>query len=304
MKKFIRILIILVLIPTIGIILAAIAGSVLSNSDLADENARLKKEITLLKAKIQNLENEPGILYSNAISLKNADKFQESIATLRLLQEKYPDYKKDEVSSSIVAFGMEEAKIKEEETERKRLEDEEREKRRFEQAQLAEVRKREREQVMAEATKNLTKSRDEMREIDWYYDKSTPRTNNTLNIHSYIGKKENNVWLRFKMCYKADDWLFVESIAFKVDGENFLLNYGLFNDWERDNSGGSIWEWKDVDMDRRTWDLVRKIAESDKTMMRYNGRQYYFDREVSAQEKQALKNILFAYEAMGGAPPK
>lgn len=311
MKTFVRILVILVLIPTVGIIIAAIAGAMLSNSELANENSKLKEEIASLKSQIHELQNEPDVLFSKAIDLKNRKKFQEGIAVLEELREKYPEFNTDEVASSITAFATAETEFKEAEAERMRIEEAEREQKRLEQERLAAERKREeerqareRERAMAQATRNLTKSTDEMREIDWFYDKSTPRTNNTRNVHAYIGKKGSNVWLRFKMSYNANDWLFVESVAFKVDGEDFSLNYGLFDDWDRDNSGGGIWEWKDVSMNRRTWDLIRKIADSEKTMMRYNGRQYYADREVSSQEKQALKNIILAYEAMGGEPPK
>jgi hypothetical protein len=288
-----------------------IAGSVISNSDLADENAELKKELTELQAKVHELKNEPEVLYSRAIELKNSNRFQEGIVTLQELKEKYPDYQPDGVSASIALFVQAEKQFKEAEAERTRLVAEKKEIQRLEQERLSLEKKREAEQkeresqrAIAAATQNLTKSTDEMREIDWLNDKSTPETNNTRNVHAYIGKKGDHVWLRFKMTYNADDWLFVESVAFKVDGEDFSLNYGLFDDWDRDNAGGGIWEWKDVNMDRRTWDLIRKIADSSKTMMRYDGRQYYSDREVTSQEKQALKNIILAYEAMGGEPPK
>ncbi|MDQ8196368.1 hypothetical protein QEH59_18200 [Coraliomargarita sp. SDUM461004] len=311
MKTFVRIILILVLIPTVGIIIAAVAGSLLSNSELADENATLKKELAELQVKVYQLENEPEVLYSKAIELKNTNRFKEGIATLKELNEKYPDYQPDEVSESMARFVEAENHFKEAEAERKRAEVEKIEMQRLEQERIAlekkreaERQERERQRAMAAATRNLSKSTDEMREIDWFYDKSTPRTNNTRNVHAYIGKKGDYVWLRFKMSYNADDWLFVDSVAFKVDGEDFSLNYGLFDDWDRDNAGGGIWEWKDVNMDRRTWDLVRKIADSNKTMMRYNGRQYYSDREVTREEKQAMKNIILAYEAMGGEAPK
>ena len=311
MKTLVRIILIIVLIPTLGIIVAAIAGSVIQNTELADENTELKKQLTKLRAKVHELENEPEVLFSRAIELKNSNKFEEGINTLKEIKEKYPDYETSKISEAIVALAESEKEFQAAKIERKRLEEQKKEQQRVEQERLALEKKREAERIkrekqraIAAATQNLRKSTDEMREIDWFYDKSTPRTNNTRNVHAYIGKKNNHVWMRFKMTYNADDWLFVESVAFKIDGEDFSLNYGLFDDWERDNASGDIWEWKDVNMDRRTWNLVRKIADSDKTMMRYNGRQYYSDREVSTEEKKALKNILFAYESMGGEPPK
>ncbi len=311
MKTFVRILLILVLIPTIGIIIAVVTGSLLSNSELAEENVAIKKEITSLKAEIILLKNEPEILFSRAFDQKKRNQFANAISTLNELREKYPDFKAEQVIEAISEFEAADIVFKEAEAERIRLEKEEKEKRRIEQERLAAEKRHEeertdheRERAMAEATRNLSKSTDEMREIDWFYDMFTPRSNNTRNIHAYIGKKGSKVWLRFKMSYNADDWLFVESVSFKVDGEDFSLNYGRFDDWERDNAGGGIWEWKDVSMDAQSWELVRKIADSKETMMRYNGRQYYSDREVSSAEKRALKKIILAYESMGGEPPK
>lgn len=311
MKTLIRIILIIVLIPVLGIIIAAIASSVIQNTELAHENTKLKKQLAELQAKLYELENEPEVLFSRAVELKNHNKFEEGINTLKEIKEKYPDYETSKISEAIAVFTESEKEFQAAEIKRKRLEEQEKEQQRLEQERLALEKKREVERIereklraIAAATQNLRQSTDEMREIDWFYDKNTPRTNNTRNVHAYIGKKDDHVWIRFKMTYNADDWLFVESVAFKVDGEDFSLNYRLFDDWERDNASGDIWEWKDVNMDRRTWNLVRKIADSDKTMMRYNGRQYYSDRDVSTEEKKALKNILLAYESMGGEPPK
>jgi flagellar biosynthesis GTPase FlhF len=165
---------------------------------------------------------------------------------------------------------------------------------------------REREKAIEESTRNLVKSRDEMEEIDWYEDQSTHEkiyTPRSKHIYAYIGKKNDKVWLRFKMVYAAEEWLFVKSVSFKVDGENFKLTYGFLDDWERNNSSYSIWEWKDVLVDENIWNLINKIAKSEKAMMRYEGQQYYSDRDISTTEKVALRNILSAYQSMGGKPP-
>jgi len=310
MKTFIRILAIIFLIPTLGIVLMVVAAVLLGNHGLEAENARLKTQLQVLEAKIDFLENEPQALFSKAIDLKNRNKIDTAISTLHGLKEKHPGFKADEVRHSLSQ--LEKLKIKQEEevANRKRLEAEEKEKQRLAEERSAEERKRklaetrkEHERAMAEATRNLVKTTDEVNEIEWYYDKSSPRTNNAQNIQAYIGKKGRHVWLRFKMSYSARDWLFVESAIFKVDEMTCTVPEVSTDRWEGDHQGGKIWEWKDMKVDDRTWQLIRKIAESDKTLLRYKGRQYSMDREITESEKQALRNIILSYEAMGGTPP-
>ncbi|MGD0077022.1 MAG: hypothetical protein ABSB91_00185 [Sedimentisphaerales bacterium] len=162
---------------------------------------------------------------------------------------------------------------------------------------------RERGKVIREANKNLVKTRDEMEEVDFYHAQSLDDIRHGRDyIEAYIAKKDYSVWLCFKM-YHAGDLLLIKSVLFKVDGEDFKLTYGFFDDWKRDTNGHIYWEWKDVLVDKYIWNLINKIAKSEKTMMRYEGQQYHFDRDVSPIEKEALKNILLAYRAKGGEPP-
>ena len=162
---------------------------------------------------------------------------------------------------------------------------------------------REKEDAWTKLMQRLRMSRDEIEGIDWYHYLRTPMTGEEKNIHAYIGKKNDLVWLRFRMVYRGSDWLFVESVAFKVDEETYELHYGQFDDWNRDHGGGIVWEWKDILVNSEIWTLINKIANSQRTVMRYRGNQYYSDRVVDEAEKFALKTVLSAYETMGGTQP-
>ncbi|EDY82586.1 hypothetical protein VDG1235_3904 [Verrucomicrobiia bacterium DG1235] len=311
MKTFLRILTIVVVVPVVGMIVAIVASTVLSNSKIADENSELKSRITMLEKQLGELKNQPDLLLSKAIDLRNTNRPSEAKDTLFELQEKYSNFKSDEINKLISELDYEIIVQKELEAEEQKRKDEEEsrlaeekakhlEQQRIEEERLA----NERKIALAAATKNLKSSVDEIKEIEFFKDRSSPDTNAVKNIHAYIGKKGNQVWLRFKMSYNSDDWLFVESATFKVDGELVTLKYNFFDDWERDNGYGGIWEWKDVSVDREIWNLINQISDSDDTMMRYGGRQYHHDRKVSSREKAALKNVILAYEAMGGVPPE
>ncbi len=263
-------------------------------STLKKERAELSENIQVLKAEIDVLKNEPHNLFARAYDEKNEGRYDSAVELLRTLRQQFPAFQPDEVASALEEYAQ--AKV---EYERKQAEIE---RKREEETRAREAAKS-KEQKVAEATRLLRKSRDEMNEIDWYNSMRSPQTDNTKNVRAYLGRRRDAMWLRFRMTYTATDWLFVQSVQFKVDGEDFRLDYGPFDDWNRDNSSGSVWEWKDVQVDDRIWRLIDKISRSRETRMRYEGHQYHSDREVSYEEKQALLEVISAYKSMGGEPP-
>jgi outer membrane murein-binding lipoprotein Lpp len=296
MDKHIRAnVVILVSIPIIIIVTAIFIWALQTNARVVEKNVQLTKEVQTLNAEIDRLKNEPQILFSKAHDEKKANKYDSALAILKELQHKYPDFQPDIVSAAIADFTLTKDKFQKEQEEKKRIQESDKER-------VA----REREKAIEEATGNLVKSRDEIKEIEWYYDKTNLEKEKyawSKYICTYIGKKNDQVWLRFKMYYGSVDWLFVKSALFKVDGENFELTYDLFDDWERNNDGSNIQEWKDVLVNIYIWNLINKIAKSEKAMMRYEGQHQVYDQAISTEEKVALKNILLAYQAMGGKPP-
>lgn len=150
------------------------------------------------------------------------------------------------------------------------------------------------------ALSKLRKSTDEVEGITWYYDKSTTKYVNTNNAHLYIGVKEGeDPFLRFKIQYAADEWLFIEQYIFRSGNDKYTITPG-FSGVDRDNDAGGIWEWYDATPSADDLDMIRKIIASDKAILRYSGQQYYDDRTITSAEKKAFKNILDAYEALGG----
>lgn len=153
------------------------------------------------------------------------------------------------------------------------------------------------------ALAKLRKNTDEVKGITWYYDRSSPEyLNSRSNLFLYMGHRENSApALRFKIQYVADDWLFIETYTIKADDQTFTISPGHFGA-ERDNGGGEIWEWYDVAADAREIEIARAIADAKKTIIRHEGKQYRKDRTVSDREKQAIRNVLDAYDALRTAP--
>ena len=137
---------------------------------------------------------------------------------------------------------------------------------------------------------------DDFSGITWYQHKKEPRYMDTRPmVLLYIGKKEGQPpLLRFKLSYTADSWLFVQSAQLNIDGDIITVPS---NDWKRDNDS-EIWEWIDVVATHSYQELSQRIANSKKTVIRFNGQQYYDNYIVRDDDKEILRDGLLAYEVM------
>lgn len=159
---------------------------------------------------------------------------------------------------------------------------------RAEQAQLA---------VYRAALSKMRVETDKFNGIKFYTDRSTPYYANYSTFHLYIGKSgDGDPYLRFKVRYSDDDWLFVESASINIDGDVRVLDVG--SDWDRDNGSGDIWEWVDVPATESHLSLVRDVINSKSAVIRYFGSQYRDDRTITSAQKRALQNVLDAFEAL------
>lgn len=152
--------------------------------------------------------------------------------------------------------------------------------------------------AMQQALNRMSISRDDFADITWYYDPSTPRYTNQNSFHIYAGESDTISWLRLCIQYYADSWLFIQSYSIKVDGVTYTITPEKYGDVQRDNGGGMIWEWYDISPSAEQIEMLRAIANSNEAIIRFNGRQYYDDRTITASEKQAIKNVLNAYDAL------
>jgi hypothetical protein len=147
------------------------------------------------------------------------------------------------------------------------------------------------------ALKSLNIKTDKFNNIKFYTDRSTPYYANYSTFHLYIGKSEGEEpYLRFKVRYSDDDWLFVESTSINIDGEVRDLDVG--SDWDRDNGSGDIWEWVDVIATSSHLSLIEEVINSKSAVIRFYGSQYRDDRTITSTQKRALRNVLNAFEAL------
>lgn len=149
----------------------------------------------------------------------------------------------------------------------------------------------EQKRARAAAFSKMSAKKDSFTGITWFKDRSSPNYRNSNGFYLYFGAESGskNI-LRLVIQYFDDDWLFVDSAKINVDGAIYpLSSYG----WERDNNS-SIWEWVDEPLDDR--EMIEAIVKSKKSVIRFEGSQYYDTRTISAAQKTALSNVLLAYD--------
>ena len=159
------------------------------------------------------------------------------------------------------------------------------------------VKKEQEDKRVASALQKMRKNTDKIDGVDWYRDKSSPAYTNQNGFFIYAGKRSaGGPWLRLRIQYLAEDWLFIQSFVVVADGQRFERNRVKF---ERDNNS-RIWEWYDENLTDADLQMIKAIISSKEAVIRFNGRQYRKDKTITASQKAALQNVLDAYKALGG----
>lgn len=152
--------------------------------------------------------------------------------------------------------------------------------------------------VKKEIVGKLKTTTDKVTGITWYEHTSQPRYTNTRSYClPYIGKNASNTWMIWRLLYTGDDWVFWEKLTFLVDGTKTYKSYA-YRDVTRDNGYGDVWEFIDISVGNEERKLLESIAASTETIIRFEGDNHYYDLTVSAKDKQAIKDVLAAYDVL------
>ncbi len=144
----------------------------------------------------------------------------------------------------------------------------------------------------------LYKNRDSFEGISWYYDRATYSRYAGNRFQLYMGLRDSGEkWLRLRLQYYGDDWIFWDTATIKADGVQFVINADYF-EVERDNSGGAVWEWYDISPGTYELEMISAVVQSKKTVIRFEGDTYRADRVISSAQKQAFRNVLAAYNGI------
>lgn len=162
-------------------------------------------------------------------------------------------------------------------------------------ASLKELKQAEAEKLLS----NMRVESDEVRGMSFYYSKTHPIYADTrCYVLPYIGRQGDNTWLCAEYLYTEDDWIFFNKITFAVDNERYY-KFASRSDLIRDHDNGLVWEYINTgDVSESDIEVFWAIANSEKTVVRFEGDEYYYDFTVSAKDKAAIREVLTAYEAL------
>ena len=174
-------------------------------------------------------------------------------------------------------------------------------------AQMAEQEKikAEKEKVIKEYSKKFNIETDKVKGITWYQPKNFPQY---IDIRSYIipyiGVRSTGApWICIRYNYTGDDWIFWESLTIVTDNNRYTKTYS-YSSIHRDNESGDVWENYDevlptgASMDSSNLQMLKDIAESKETIIRFQGDYYHYDLYVTKEDKTMIKDVLKLYEAM------
>ena len=143
----------------------------------------------------------------------------------------------------------------------------------------------------------LRKKHDDVSNITWYYNPYFTHYNNTNRTSIYIGKKDNEIWLRLKMSYNGDNWIFFEEAYLSYDGNTREISFDKYENKESDNGSGGVWEWIDVPVDNGLLSYLKDMVKGKTIKMRLSGK-YTKTRNLSPAEVNGIKDILLAYDVL------
>lgn len=166
--------------------------------------------------------------------------------------------------------------------------------------ELASLKAQAKEKEKNDAIAKLNSNTDKVEGITWYHSKTEPKYINTrCYIFPYIGQTSSRTWLRVQCNYTGDNWVFFEKIVFVVDGERYTKTFSYY-EIVRDNDHGDVWEVADFGPTNSDIQMLKDIANSTETIVRFQGDNYHHDFTIGAKDKQAIRDVITAYEFMKG----
>jgi hypothetical protein len=147
------------------------------------------------------------------------------------------------------------------------------------------------------ALKKLKKNYDDVSDVTWYKNPYFTHYNNKNLTSIYIGSSSSSTWLRLKMSYQGDDWIFFEKAYLSYDGNTKEILFNEYDDKETENSGGGVWEWIDVSVSSDVLSFLRDFSNSKDAKMRLSGK-YTRTRNLTWNERQGIRDVLNGYDAI------
>lgn len=157
------------------------------------------------------------------------------------------------------------------------------------------------EQTKQDILSQFNSNYDKVNDVMFYFPSVYPEYINTRSyILPYLSVNQYSASVRLQINYTGDNWIFFDNITIWIDGENYYKSFD-YSDIVRDNEHGDVWEYVDFSTTGENTDyigILRKIANSNETIVRFQGRERSYDLTVSTSDKNAINEILTAYDTI------
>lgn len=269
MKKLFTIISAILVVVSCGATQQEYDSLMAKNSQLEAEVLNLKQVVESLKQVVENYENTPDRLYSGVAELI-ANKDIEGLTALCAKFEKYhPASIECQKAKSALQMLIDEKDAREKAEKAKRM----------------------------QAVNKLKKEYDDVSGCTWYYNPYFTHYNNENLTSLYIGQKGTNIWLRLKMSYEGDDWIFFENAYLSYDGNTRTIPFNEYDDKKSDIGYGRVWEWIDVAVADTLLSYLKDMVNGKTLKMRLSGK-YTETRTLTENERKALQDVLLAYDVL------
>jgi len=148
---------------------------------------------------------------------------------------------------------------------------------------------------------SLRSKRDDIEGITWY----SPKVGDGYKtaVYLYLGQDQTGQpWLRWKIRYYGDGWLFIRRYRIKIDdaeATTLLPTKPIKQDM---GSSGSVWETFDEPADKHA-QLLNQMMAGNTAHLRMEGTEGRKDIELDAGQLQQMRDVLLAYRYLGGTWP-
>jgi hypothetical protein len=148
------------------------------------------------------------------------------------------------------------------------------------------------ENIKNEIALKTTRAYNDFDETFWIHGKSGKQVGNVT--YCYIGQKRDKIWIRFRLDYFEDDWVFMDKVDFFADGETYNI-YVEDRKTKVMGGGNGIHEWFDILPSESFIDYLLNASKAEDFKYRLSGRENSYKRTVSRAEKLALNEIINSY---------
>ena len=152
-------------------------------------------------------------------------------------------------------------------------------------------------QEKLQALNKLKKNYDDVLDITWYKQPYFLHDLATNATSIYIGDKNSHRWLRLKMSYYGDHWIFFERAYLSYDGNTKEILFDRYKEKKTDSGHGHVCEWIDVTVTKDVKMFLRELVKSKNAKMRLTGK-YTETRNLDDGERNGIRDVLNGYDIL------